>query len=88
VIRRKRFDGNKTITISEITITPEERSLKVNNEFVSLTAKEFDLLLFFITSKTGLSRITQSLNICWVMIATKWTAMILFTFTEEILGEN
>lgn len=51
VIRRKSFDGNKSIIINEITITPDERSVKVNNESVILTAKEFDLLLFFITNK-------------------------------------
>jgi len=51
VIRRKSFGGNKSIVINEIVITPEERSVKVNSEIVSLTAKEFDLLLFFITNK-------------------------------------
>ncbi len=51
VIRRKNFDGNKSIIVNEITITHEERSVKVNNEAVVLTAKEFDLLLFFITNK-------------------------------------
>ena len=51
VIRRKSFDGDKSIVINEITITPDERSVKVNNELVSLTAKEFDLLLFFVTNK-------------------------------------
>ncbi len=51
VIRRKSFDGNKSIIINEITIIPEERSVKVNDELVQLTAKEFDLLLFFIINK-------------------------------------
>jgi len=51
VIRRKSFDGDKSIVINEITITPDARSVKVNNDLVSLTAKEFDLLLFFITNK-------------------------------------
>jgi len=51
VIRRKSFDGNKSIIINEITITPDERSVKANNEAVLLTAKEFDLLLFLITNK-------------------------------------
>lgn len=46
VIRRKSFDGDKAIVINEITITPEERSVKVNSKLVSLTAKEFDLLFF------------------------------------------
>lgn len=51
LIRRRSFDGNKAIVVNEITIIPEERSVKVNNEPVVLTAKEYDLLLFFITNK-------------------------------------
>jgi DNA-binding response OmpR family regulator len=51
IISRKSFDGNKSIIINEITITSDERSVKVNNEAVLLTAKQFDLLLFFITNK-------------------------------------
>jgi DNA-binding response OmpR family regulator len=51
LIRRRNFDGNKAIIVNEITIVPEERTVKVNNEQVILTAKEYDLLLFFITNK-------------------------------------
>lgn len=51
IIRRKNFDGDKSIILNEITIIPEERSVKVNNQFVSLTGKEFDLLLFFVSNK-------------------------------------
>lgn len=51
LIRRRNFDGNKAIVVNEITIIPEERIVRVNNEQVSLTAKEYDLLLFFITNK-------------------------------------
>lgn len=50
-IRRRNFDGNKLIEVNEITIIPEERSVKVHNESVNLTAKEYDLLLFFISNK-------------------------------------
>jgi DNA-binding response OmpR family regulator len=49
--RRRSFNGNKTISINEILIVPEERSVSVNNLPVILTAKEYDLLLFFITNK-------------------------------------
>ena len=48
LIRRRNFDGNKTIIINEISIIPEQRIVKVNNQEVTLTAKEYDLLLFFI----------------------------------------
>lgn len=51
LIRRRNFDGSKAIVVNEITIVPEERMVKVNNEQVVLTAKEYDLLLFFITNK-------------------------------------
>lgn len=51
LIRRKNFDGNKTIVANEITIVPDQRSVKIHNEAVNLTAKEYDLLLFFISNK-------------------------------------
>ena len=51
LIRRRNFDGNKAIVVNEITIVPEERTVKVNNELVILTPKEYDLLLFFISNK-------------------------------------
>ena len=51
LIRRRNFDGNKSIVINEIIIIPDERVVRVNNESVILTAKEYDLLLFFITNK-------------------------------------
>lgn len=51
LIRRRNFDGNKAIIVNEITIIPEERIVKVNDEQVVLTGKEYDLLLFFIANK-------------------------------------
>ncbi len=51
LIRRRNFEGSNLITVNEITIVPEERVVKVNNESVTLTAKEYDLLLFFISNK-------------------------------------
>jgi len=51
LMRRRNFEGSKSIIVNEITIIPEERSVKVNSETVTLTAKEYDLLLFFVTNK-------------------------------------
>lgn len=51
LIRRRNFEGNKTIVVNEICILPEQRLVKVNNEEVVLTAKEYALLLFFISNK-------------------------------------
>ncbi len=51
LIRRRNFEGNKSIIVNQITIIPDERIVKVKNEQVVLTAKEYDLLLFFISNK-------------------------------------
>ena len=51
LIRRRNFEGNKTIVVNEISILPEQRIVKVNNEEVILTAKEYALLLFFLSNK-------------------------------------
>ncbi len=51
LFRRKNFDGHKSIVVNEISIIPEQRSVKVYNEPVNLTAKEYELLLFFVTNK-------------------------------------
>lgn len=51
LIRRRNFDGSKSIVVNEITIISDEREVKVNGDSVNLTAKEYDLLLFFIANK-------------------------------------
>lgn len=51
LIRRRNFDGSQTIVVNEISVWPEERKVKVHNEEVNLTAKEYDLLMFFISNK-------------------------------------
>lgn len=51
LIRRRNFDGNKSIVVNEITIIPEQRQVCVKGEAVTLTAKEYDLLMFFVSNK-------------------------------------
>jgi DNA-binding response OmpR family regulator len=51
LLRRKNFEGNASIQVNEIRIKPEEREVSVHGEKVILTAKEFDLLLFFLVNK-------------------------------------
>ncbi len=54
VIRRRSLGGNKEISFSEITICPDEHYVKVNGTEVTLTRKEFELLLYFITNQNRL----------------------------------
>ena len=51
LIRRKSFDGNMVIAINEIKIFPDERQVLVRNKEITLTSKEYDLLLYFIANK-------------------------------------
>ncbi len=50
LLRRRKFDGKKEITFDNIRIVPENRQAYINNELLTLTKKEFDLLLFFIAN--------------------------------------
>lgn len=51
LIRRNSFDGVDVITINEIRIHPNDRKTLINNSIINLTAKEFDLLIYFIANK-------------------------------------
>lgn len=51
LIRRKQFGNSNIITLNELQIDLLAKTLTVNNEPVSLTKKEFDLLLLFIGNK-------------------------------------
>jgi len=51
VIRRRRFDGNNTITIHEIVIDLLNKTASVKGKLVELTRKEYDLLLFLVSNK-------------------------------------
>ncbi len=51
IIRRRNFKGENIILIDNIKILPNEREVFVNNNKLDLTAKEFDLLNFFVSNK-------------------------------------
>jgi len=51
LIRRREFGGNKDILLNEIRINPELFSVYVNDKLLSLTKKEYDLLMFLVVNK-------------------------------------
>lgn len=51
VIRRKQFNNTNTIEQNELQIDIPAKTVKVKDEVVNLTRKEFELLLFFIGNK-------------------------------------
>lgn len=51
VIRRRNFDGSNEIVFNEIIVDTEKHEVKVNENIVELTRREFDILLFFLSNK-------------------------------------
>jgi len=50
LMRRKKFQGGTEIVCNEIEIFPQERKVVVHGSPVTLTSKEYDLLLYFIAN--------------------------------------
>ncbi len=51
VLRRGKYGGDETIVFNEIKIDTNSKTVYINSKIISLTRKEYDLLLFFITNK-------------------------------------
>jgi DNA-binding response OmpR family regulator len=51
IIRRKQFSGNNILIFNEIEIDTFAKTVKVNQENIDLTKKEFELLLYLIGNK-------------------------------------
>ncbi len=51
LIRRRDFDGKTEIVWNELRIDPEMLTVHVNGNLLTLTRKEYDLLMFFLTNK-------------------------------------
>ena len=51
VIRRRRFNGSKILILNELTIDTEAKTVFVNEQELTLTRKEYNLLLYLATNK-------------------------------------
>lgn len=51
ILRRRKFSGNKEIVFSDIRVIPDTLQAFVKDQPVTLTKKEFDLLLYFISNR-------------------------------------
>ncbi|RBQ05475.1 response regulator transcription factor [Pedobacter miscanthi] len=51
IIRRKNFDGNNVIVFNEITVDVSAMKVTVKGNLISLTKKEFDLLVYFLSNR-------------------------------------
>ena len=51
VLRRRNFEGYSEILLGNLKVVPANQEVTLNGKPLSLTKKEFDLLLFFISNK-------------------------------------
>ena len=51
VIRRLNLEANKEIVLNEITLFPEQMRILIHGKEIELTAKEFGLLLYFVSNQ-------------------------------------
>ncbi|CAM9976831.1 unnamed protein product, partial [Chrysoparadoxa australica] len=54
VLRRRNFDAQNQITFGDIVINPYDHLVTVKNQPLTLTKKEFDLLLYFVSNPNRL----------------------------------
>ncbi|MBS2100970.1 response regulator transcription factor [Carboxylicivirga linearis] len=54
IARRRMFKGSVEIIHNEIRINPENKSVSINDNALSLTKKEYELLFFFVANKKRL----------------------------------
>ncbi len=65
VLRRKSFDGKNTLSLSNITLDVDERTLTIDNQLVTLNRKEFDMLYYFMLNKNRLVSKTALAEHVW-----------------------
>jgi len=51
IIRRKSFGGNNVIKVGELILDLQDKSLKFKTNAISLTRKEYELLLYLLSNK-------------------------------------
>lgn len=51
IIRRKSFSGRNQIVIDHLTLDLQDKTLKYDDSNISLTRKEYELLLYFLSNK-------------------------------------
>src|SRR5690606_38303518 len=65
VFRRRKLAGNKTLSVENVTLFPDERTVAINDKPVKLNRKEYDILLYMITNKNRLVQKTALAEYVW-----------------------
>lgn len=64
-IRRKSHDGDTVITLNNITLSPDDRSVVIDGQPLTLNRKEYDLLYYFMVNPERLISKTALAESVW-----------------------
>lgn len=64
-IRRNNHNGDKLVVWKNVTLSPEQRTVSINNKELVLNRKEFDLLYYFIINPNRLINKTAIAEYVW-----------------------
>ncbi|WP_316785232.1 response regulator transcription factor [Pedobacter frigiditerrae] len=65
IVRRRTFNGNDLLMFNELTIDIQAKEVKVKGEPISLTRKEFDLLVYFVANKSKVISKSAAVTHIW-----------------------
>lgn len=65
VLRRKAFQGKRTIDIGNLTLDVEERTLLIHEQPLLLNRKEFDILMYMVVNRNRLVNKTSLAEHVW-----------------------
>jgi DNA-binding response OmpR family regulator len=65
IIRRRHFAGKNEIVLKNIVIDLDSKSVRVDEHFLTLTRKEYEMLLFFVSNKNRVVSKTSLAEHIW-----------------------
>ncbi len=65
IIRRKNFAGENEIVLENLLIDLDSKTVKVDAHFITLTRKEYEMLLFFVSNKNRVISKTSLAEHIW-----------------------
>ncbi len=65
VFRRRKLQGSNALSIQNVKIFPDERTITINDREVKLNRKEYDILLYMVTNKNRLVQKTALAEYVW-----------------------
>ncbi|MEO7282149.1 response regulator transcription factor [Gelidibacter sp.] len=65
VVRRRNFDGNKSIEIGNVTVDPDSRTVRIAGLNIMFNRKEYDILIYLISNRTRLVTKTALAEHVW-----------------------